>query len=53
VGDWHGIIDVKLRTLAELYQLLHQDWINSWMVILETTIFLLFIIDVLLLLISS
>jgi len=53
LSDWHGIIDVKLRTLAELYQLLHQDWINSWMVILETTIVLLFIIDVILLLISS
>jgi hypothetical protein len=50
LGDWHGIITVKLRTLAELYQLLYQDRVNSWMVILETTIVLLFILDVLLLL---
>lgn len=50
LGDWHGIISVKLRTLAELYQLLYQDRVNSWMVILETTIVLLFILDVLLLL---
>jgi hypothetical protein len=50
LGDWHGIIGVKLRTLAELYQLLYQDRVNSWMVILETTIVLLFILDVLLLL---
>lgn len=49
LSDWHGIISVKLRTLAELYQLLHQDWVNFWMVVLETTIVLLFIIDVLLL----
>jgi hypothetical protein len=50
LNDWHGIISVKLRTLADLYSLLHQDWINRWMVILEATIVLLFIIDVLLLL---
>lgn len=41
---------VKLRTLADLYQILHQDWLNFWMVVLATTIVLLFIIDVLLLL---
>ena len=50
LSDWHGIIGVKLRTLADLYALLHQDWINMWMVILEGTIVLLFIIDVILLL---
>jgi hypothetical protein len=50
LNDWQGIINVKLRTLADLYQLLHQDWTNFWMVVLETTIVLLFIIDVLLLL---
>jgi hypothetical protein len=34
------------------YRLLHQDWLNLGMVILESTIVLLFIIDVLLLLIG-
>jgi hypothetical protein len=53
LNDWHGIINVKLRTLADLYQILHQDWINSWMMVMEFTIILLFIIDVLLLLIGS
>ncbi|HPC95148.1 MAG TPA: hypothetical protein PLU87_09410 [Sedimentisphaerales bacterium] len=52
LSDWHGIINVKLRTLADLYQLLYQDWINAWMVVLETTIVLLFILDVLLLLLG-
>jgi len=53
LSDWHGIINMKLRTLGELYQLLHQDWVNFWMVVLETTIVLLFIIDVLLLILGS
>jgi len=52
MADWHGVINVKLRTLAELYQLLYQDRINSWMVVLEATIVLLFILDVLLLLVG-
>jgi hypothetical protein len=47
--DWHNIIKVKLTTLGELYQLLQQDWINFWMVVLEGSIVLLFVIDVLLL----
>jgi hypothetical protein len=50
--DWHDTINVKLRTLADLYHLLHQDWLNSWMVVLELTIVLLFIIDLLLLFIG-
>jgi len=47
--DWHNIIKVKLTTLGELYQLLHQDWINFWMVVLEGSIVLLFVLDVFLL----
>jgi len=53
LNDWHGVIDVKLRTLADLYQILHQDWINSWMMVMEFTIILLFIIDVVLLVVGS
>lgn len=52
LSDWHGIIGVKLRTLGDLYQLLYQDWVNLWMVILEATIVLLFILDVILLLLG-
>jgi hypothetical protein len=48
--DWHRIINEKLKTLGELYQLIQQDRVNFWMIVLETTIVLLFIIDLLLLL---
>jgi hypothetical protein len=45
LGDWHRTIDAKLKTLADLYALLNQDRINRWMLVLELTIVLLFIID--------
>jgi hypothetical protein len=45
LGEWHRNIDGKLKTLADLYQLLKQDQTNRWMMILEVTIVLLFIID--------
>jgi len=53
LDDWSDVINVKLRTLADLYHLLHQDWLNRWMAILESTIVLLFIIDLLLVLLRS
>lgn len=43
--DWHKNVDEKLRTLDNLYQLLQHDQSNRWMLILEITIVLLFIID--------
>ncbi|HSY43290.1 MAG TPA: hypothetical protein VK811_05225, partial [Candidatus Acidoferrum sp.] len=49
LGDWHRNIDGKLKTLADLYQLLKQDQTNRWMMILEVTIVLLFVIDLALL----
>jgi hypothetical protein len=49
LGDWHRTIDVKLRTLDNLYQLLNQELTNRWMLILETTIVLLFVIDLVIL----
>jgi hypothetical protein len=49
LSDWHRAIDEKLRTLANLYQLLSQDLNNRWMLTLEVTIVLLFIIDLILL----
>lgn len=45
LGDWHRNIEGKLKTLADLYQLLKQDQTNRWMMILEVTIILLFVID--------
>ncbi|MBI4658590.1 MAG: hypothetical protein HY735_07030 [Verrucomicrobia bacterium] len=49
LADWHRTIDEKLKTLDDLYQLLQHDRINRWMLILETTIVLLFIVDLVLL----
>lgn len=49
LADWHHTIDEKLKTLDNLYQLLNQDLNNRWMLILELTIVLLFIIDLVLL----
>jgi len=52
LADWHRTIDKKLQTLDDLYQLLHHDRTNRWMLILEVTIVLLFIIDVVILLLG-
>ena len=52
LADWYGIISEKLKTLGDLYQLLQQEWVNFWMVVLETTIVALFILDVILLLVG-
>jgi hypothetical protein len=52
LADWHKTIDEKLKTLDNLYQLLNQDRTNRWMLTLEVTIVLLFIIDVGLLLLG-
>jgi len=45
LGDWHRTIDEKLKTLDDLYQILRADQNNRWMLILEATIVLLFILD--------
>lgn len=50
LADWHRTIYQKLKTLDDLYQLLKQDQNNRWMLILEATIVLLFIIDLIILL---
>ena len=49
LADWHRTIDDKLKTLDELYQILKHDQTNRWMMILEVTIVLLFIIDLVML----
>jgi hypothetical protein len=50
LSDWHRIVDEKLETLGSLYQILQQDRADFLMFVLEATIVLLFIIDLLLLL---
>ena len=50
LADWHHTVDAKLKTLDELYQLLKHDQNNRWMLILEITIVLLFVIDLVILL---
>lgn len=52
LSDWHRSIDGKLKTLNDLYQLLKHDQTNRWMMILEATIVLLFIIDLVILLVG-
>ncbi len=49
LADWHRTIDGKLQTLDDLYQLLKADQNNRWMLILEVTIVLLFVIDLVML----
>lgn len=52
LSDWHRTIDDKLRTLDNLYELLNHDRTNRWMLILELTIVLLFIIDLVILVVG-
>ena len=52
LADWYSVVREKLKTLGDLYQLLQQDWVNFWMVLLEATIVLLFVLDVILLLVG-
>ena len=52
LGDWHRSIEEKLHTLDHLYQLLQQEINNRVMVILEVTIVVLFIIDLVVLVIG-
>jgi hypothetical protein len=49
LADWHRTIDDKLETLDGLYQLLNHDQTNRWMLMLELTIVLLFVIDLVIL----
>jgi len=47
LGDWHRTVDEKLKTLDDVYHILQQDRNNRWMLVLEVTIVLLFIVDIL------
>jgi hypothetical protein len=52
LSDWQRIIGEKTRTLDGLYQILLQNRFNSWMLVLEAAIVLLFIIDLIVLFIK-
>ncbi len=45
LGDWHRVVAGKLNTLDSLYNLHKQDQTNRWMLVLEFTIVLLFVLD--------
>lgn len=49
LSDWHHAVEEKLKTLDELHEILKHDQNNRWMLILESTIVLLFIIDLVIL----
>jgi hypothetical protein len=49
LGDWRRTIDEKLETLDNLYAMLAHDQNNRWMLMLEITIVLLFVIDLVIL----
>lgn len=49
LADWKKIVDEKLKTLDDIYSLLNQDKMNQWMLILESAIVILFIIDLIVL----
>lgn len=52
LNDWQRVIDEKLNTLGDLYQLMRQDQVNRWMMALEVSIVLLFVIDLIILLVG-
>jgi hypothetical protein len=49
LSDWHRVIDGKLKTLDDLYQILKHDQNNRFMLWLEVAIVLLFVIDLIIL----
>jgi len=49
LSDWHKTIEQKLKTLDDLYQLLKHDQNNRLMLLLEATIVLLFVVDLVML----
>lgn len=52
LADWHRTVNEKLKTLDDLYQLLCHERDSRWMLMLEATIVLLFIIDLVILVVG-
>lgn len=53
LADWNSVIREKLKALADLYQMLQQDWTNYLMMWLEIAIVLLFVIDLVILIVTA
>jgi hypothetical protein len=45
LADWHRVIDEKLKTLDDLYQILRSDTMNRWMLTLEILVVILFVLE--------
>jgi hypothetical protein len=45
LAEWHRTIDGKLQALDDLYQIIQHERTNRWMLLLEVTIVVLFVID--------
>ena len=45
LADWHRVIDEKLKTLDDLYQILRSDMMNRWMLTLEVLVVILFVLE--------
>lgn len=52
LADWHRVIDEKLKTLDDLYQLMQTERSTRIMLVLEMSMAVLFLIDVILLVMS-
>ena len=52
LADWHRTIDDKLKTLDDLYHIMSTERTNRWMLFLEFSMALLFVIDVVLVVIG-
>jgi hypothetical protein len=50
LADWHRTIDEKLKTLDDMYQILRSDQNNRNLLVMELTVIVLFVIDLLILL---
>lgn len=52
LAEWHRVLNEKLKTLDDQYQLLQQDQLNRWMLVLELMIVLMFVVDIIILLVE-
>jgi len=52
LADWHHTIDGKLKTLDDLYEMLKQEHNHRVMLVMEASIVLMFLIDIVLLVVE-
>jgi len=48
LSDWQRVVDDKLKTLDELYQMLKHDQFNRWLLIMELVVILILVAEALL-----